>query len=724
MDILKYRYTVVSIILLLAMLVSGCRDDFPYSGGGEGDPVHIRLGVVTTEASVVSRSELSQGLDEKITSLWIAVYNINTGRRTGMTILRDPQELNPHELKSIELDALSGQSYIVGVANFEHRPAAVHRGAINDNLEHVLTDADTWDKFNNIAAFFDKEGALNIEAPLNPILMSGFYTESEHDSGDRPDEMTVVDIPSGTFTPGGAIHLRRLISHVRFNISYNTDNISNFKINYWEVINLPTNTWLSERPDTDADRNSADSHAMNENGHSNTPQMTNVTIDGAKQSFDFWMLENRRKGITPPAEYTNDNAYSWRESEYKNADGTNTGIFKSLVANPAVNDANNYATYVLIDVTMDMKVDENGTPLENNQRLVEAQYLVHLGYCEGSNARDKATDFNCRRNTKYAYNVTINNVGDLIVEAKKLGEPSPGAEGIITDISDSFYQLDAHYGQLNVYMTESNLKDFHYYILAYDLQGQKVIIDSQNRNTIPKAGSDKYQYLTWVEFRKTTDENTLAEYKPHTSGDTYYLTEMNRSRPEGWYTMFINEYTYEDETKDGNESGSTNWWGYVNRPDRRLWLNVDAHTGADGNTIHYKSKYAVSQRSIQTYYNLGTVKSGMGVEHDNESLGLNLRNNYRYSSDGNHESARYNLAEYLTSPSSVPSSFTWQDNSVSWSTFLDLASMQSINNVDNQNIVMDARTVALPKIRNSRNGNNKGNSYNLASYDPDRTDNP
>ena len=40
--------------------------------------------------------------------------------------------------------------------------------------------------------------------------MSGFYTESEHDSGDRPDEMTVVDIPSGTFTPGGAIHLRRL----------------------------------------------------------------------------------------------------------------------------------------------------------------------------------------------------------------------------------------------------------------------------------------------------------------------------------------------------------------------------------------------------------------------------------------------------------------------------------------------------------------------------------
>ena len=51
-------------------------------------------------------------------------------------------------MESVKIDALTGRSYIVAVANFEGRSA--HNGTEVVSLEQALSDADTWEKFNNL----------------------------------------------------------------------------------------------------------------------------------------------------------------------------------------------------------------------------------------------------------------------------------------------------------------------------------------------------------------------------------------------------------------------------------------------------------------------------------------------------------------------------------------------------------------------------------------------
>ena len=85
--------------------------------------------------------------------------------------------------------------------------------------------------------------------------------------------------------------------------------------------------------------------------------------------------------------------------------------------------------------------------------------------------------------------------------------------------------------------------------------------------------------------------------------------------------MFINEYVYEDSEKAvaGNESDSRNWKGYVNRRPRRMWLIVKSEVSPDNESVYFESKYAVSQKSIQCYYNVNAadLKSALGIEHEN-----------------------------------------------------------------------------------------------------------
>lgn len=717
--------------ILCAAGLWSCSDELDSPFGAEveeGLPTLVTVPVESADMVIVSRGELDEGLDKKITSLWIGVYNANSGERTGSAIIHNSEMVEFHERKSITLEAMSGPSYIVGVANVEYRRGSIDGTNYDSTLEEALAGADTFDKFREMTVAFGRSGEISIEAPLNPLVSGGFYTETEDTEGELTEPLAVTLKP-GIEKLSGAIHLRPIYSQVKFKLSYNTTNISKMQIDSWQVVNLPTSCWLAERSDGSENLNSPDSRPVNGKSYSNSELMTDVTNTGGTLGFDFWMLENRRTGRTPSSDYNNDNAYKWREKEYKNADGSNSGKYMSLVASADDDSPENMATYVVFNVTMEMSRDENGKPLNSTSRTVEAAYVVHLGYCEGGSNLEKAVDFSCRRNSKYTYNVKINNINDLMVEANREGEVTPGVEGVITDITDTFWELDAHYSCVNVNFTADNLRNFQYYIDAYDLNGARVIIDSRNKSTVPASGSNNYRYLSWVEFRKTTGENVIAQYKPASDAGTYRLDEMNGSRTAGWYTMFVNEYVYED---DSNESSPQNWHGYVNRPDRRLWLNVDVKVSDDGQTRYSTSKYAISQQSIQTYYAANATESGLGVEHENESFGLNLRNNFRWSSDGDKTSGRKNLTDYLLNVYNSGLGWwewesqlsAWTNDRIDWSDHLNLTSFQTVNAVNNQNYNIPAHTVYLPAIVQNSNGNDKGTTYNRTEYDPDKTSNP
>lgn len=743
----RRRLAMMLFTVMAAVFLGACTDDNDIPSGApqpEGLPAEITLGIDTGEFGQISRADMTPGLDKRVTSLWVAVYNVASGARTGMFVFKDLDESLNHDLRDIKLSTLSGKSYVVAVANYDMRFGFTPGSESPVPLEEALADADTWTKYRSIGVSFDKEFNVNIEAPINALLMSGFYTDSKHTGGSRPS-FDVLDIKPGMSRPSGAIHLRRLISQVKFRISYNAKNIKSFTLKSWQVCNLPSATFMHEREDSEELRNVTDIMSADANPFSNSILMSNHGVDGSTYTFDFWQLENRRTGLPPADTYTDDDVYTYREKEFKNADGSNTGKYMSLVDGPDSDDLNNMAGYVRFDVSMEMSVDENGDKIGDDlvTRLVETSYIVHLGYCEGDKPMQKATDFNCRRNTRYTYNVTINNVGDLIVETVK-DEKNPAVEGVVSDITGQYYSVDAHYSAVNINLTASDINNFQYYIIAYDLQGSEVVINSLKPATVPAEGTDRFKYLSWIELRPTKSRTVLADYKPrkgkNSDGETYLLSEIADKKPDaGWYTVFVNEYVYEEgKYADGNESGSTAWHGYVNRPERRAWLNVTGNVSDDGVSIHYVSKYAVAQKSIQTYYQLGSP-SGLGVEHTNESLGLNLRNGfnpYINTSGGtnsttttpgrNRLSGRYNLAQYLVG--STGSSLSWRDDRILWSKFISASKPQTVNAVNNQGIKLDARTassnpVPLPMIV----ARNNGNEYNISSftgYDPDRTSSP
>ena len=700
---------------VMALLPSACTDDTLLSDiqCPEGEPATLTIAVDLGDMTTATRGEMQDGLDRRVTDIWVAVYNVATGQRTGEFVIECNDNDSEHTLREISMKTLSGMSYIVGVANCRNRYGSVDDSGRLIPLPDALAAADTWEKYCSLAAAFDAQGNAFIDTPLNPLVMSGTFTSELHTDGSMTRNEPVAVTP-GMAKPAGALHLRRLISQVKFNVSYNTTNIKQFTIKSWQVVNLPNQAWMLERADGAADANAPDSRKAGKKPYSSTELLHDLVTDGNTYSFDFWQLENKRTGLTPPA--TMANPYLYREKEFKDDAGRNTGVFSSLVASADSSDPNNNATYVAIDVEMQMAVDENGKPVDQagiHMRRVETRYYIHLGYVEGSGVA-KARDFNCRRNSKYTYNVTINNVDDVLVEARNDNERNPGVEGVVSDVLNDHFEVDAHYSCSNIYLSKSELDNFEYLVVAYDLDGAEVRLDSHDFSTVP---ADKKMYMEWVELRPTTGQNVLAVYRPrtgaHADGKTYLLSDLkDRSDLKaGWYTMFINEYVYETSA-DGNESNSRNWHGYVNRPDRQAWLYVLTQTSPDGESKYYKSKYAVSQKSIQTYYKTSSP-SGLGLEHINESYGLNLRNSYNTAGTGNKQSGRYNLAYYLAGNTSWASnSFTWRDNRRPWSTYLRTTELQKVNRINNQGISRDARTEPLPAIRTV--------SGSYSQYDADR----
>lgn len=697
----RYIYKCFVALGLFAMTATGCTDDLNCDDSvEEGLPAEITVKVSLPDMNIMSRADMAPGLDGEVNSLWVGVYSASSGELTGSTTVNNLSANPTHENpENVTIKAKTGRSYIVAVANYAGR--SVHDGERIVTFEAALENATSLDKFKALSTMFNSNGDVNPDVPLNTLLMSGHYIAGNHADGDYTTPETVLIPRTGSLS--GAIHLRRLISQVKFNVTYNQDNISDFDIVSWQVKNIPNQSWVYEQNDANplnvGDTRSINSKASYQN--SSVYTQTDQNVAEHKWSFDWWQLENKRTGLDPSETYNkNGDYYSYREVEFKD-NNLNTGKYASLVNSATSDDPNNNATFVELKVRMTMKVDEDGKTLPSGQtRIADAVYTVHLGYCEGS-GKDKAMDFNCRRNTKYTYDVTVNNVNDILVEARKLGENAPGAEGVVADVTAQYVELDAHYGVYNIYLTAEDLEDFDYMISCYDANSNLITIDSTDPTTIPAARSDNRKYLDWIEIRKPESQSgsALALYHPDNvitldEFKTAVDNATDKSTLEGWYTLFFNEYVY-DENANGNESGSTHWRDYVNKPDRQVWIRIQLDQSTDKESSHYVSKYAFSQKSIQTYYNSASG-TALGMEHTNESLGLNLRNTFNNGTVGQTEdNGRFNVAQFIAGRRNN-NNFTWATNGYAWSNFVTLASPQTVNEINNLGVVREEKTVENP----------------------------
>ena len=125
------------------------------------------------------------------------------------------------------------------------------------------------------------------------------------------------------------------------------------------------------------------------------------------------------------------------------------------------------------------------------------------------------------------------------------------------------------------------------------------------------------KYYNWIELRPTTGQDVLAQYRPRYGGDgsTFLLTDLKGGwvnmtaamrSTSGWYTVFVNEYTYEpmytgtdgyaDEQWNGT-GGRPNWMGYVNQNPRRFYIRVTQSTSPEV-TVYMPAQNMVYHSSL------------------------------------------------------------------------------------------------------------------------------
>ncbi|MCH5237507.1 MAG: hypothetical protein J1E95_06890 [Muribaculaceae bacterium] len=768
-----------SILAVVSFFLPSCVDDFSTPGNDsveEGLPATISLKVDLPDMDRATRSDMESGTDTQVNSLWLGIFSSTTGKcnYAGYVSKTLNQEHDPF-ITIEKIPTLSGGCYIVAVGNPVDNYGYDSNGNRKDLGEMLPESTEkanslnfTWDTYNQLSVSQLSPG--KIDTPVGNLVMSGIYSSSEDDSkiGDWEEaNYTPVYIEPGSSKLTGAIHLRRLISKVKFNIKASKSTKKGIKVldvtpQSYKVYNVPVISSLHEQKTSGSRTNAGDfvkipgvvydvdaslpfkANYPSSSLYSGKQYITKVMNQGSEvYTFDFWALENKRMAVKEIP--STEEGYHMREKEWKIYTGEtddndkdivkNTGIYTALCGESGEETMNNCATYVEIrcrlEYTEDGLVDLNEREHNNTaettieRRTAEAVYVVHLGGI-GSNWKD----FCHRRNHKYTYNITVVDLENILVEAESDEEVTPGAEGVVTDVTNPPFELDAHYGVFNIHLTELERKGssepsqaykegkFPFRIEVYDGNENKIIIDQFNctDESIPDY------YWTWVEFRPTVSADYLEPYKPYTGSDgkTFRLndianTEKYEPSKSGYYTVYINEYTYET---DLNEGGN-NWVDYVNKPNRMCWLQTQNALSNDQESIHIVSKYCFTQQSIQSFYDMPDDRNkemdAIGMEHTNEVWGLDLRwDNVCWDWWGQHtymtmNNGRHNTVLYWTE-------HTHQDN---WAYYMDQTKLQRISNI-NENTYQKGTILGLkegpyyvPAVAMNRHDNSDDRAYNI-----------
>jgi hypothetical protein len=657
--------------LLLSTFCSSCQDDVQYEGNTrveEGLPASISLKIKVNDLSVHSRSIADEPNAYYCDNMWVGIYSNETGKCVEHFYVTDVEDnleqsgeyyLINHDLTSannVSIYAVANVDVNTGIGDVSQY------GGSESKLLDLLNAADTYEKFQKVCVL--RPDATDVNVYATTLTMSGWYDKDGVDYGD-PTKVDAVNIAPGSNSLTGYVYLRRLISYNKFEIY--PGKYVNLTLNSWKVCNVPAGASAIES----ATGNVADGYTGSASFYNSTLTSRHFTATettnaagNTGHSFEFYQFENKHNAV-PYAGSGDDhvgidslavggNYYIEREREFKDSNNdadntvTNTGIYRSLVSDRNASDlSNNNASYVVLNASIDYYVDadnfdaETAEPIDPNSdvkkihRTASVNYTIHLGYCDGASEYAKAKDFNCRRNSRYTYTVTINGVKNVVVEAKRNGENQPGAEGWVSDEIGDFEELDAHYCEFNISLTDEQRKNLSYRITA-PYAGKKYVYSRIGGTVSMTAGMNEEQY-SWVKFYPTSGEKVLAEYcggkgkndKGEGTGlwtidEICGLTKQSPydadSDGKRWYTVFVNEYVYTFD--DDNSGAETSWHNYVNQDDRLVEFLLSTDKSADTESTYSYNMYAFAQKSIQSYYQ--GSETGIGIEHTEETYCLNM----------------------------------------------------------------------------------------------------
>ena len=584
------------VLVLTGILFFACQEDeiIKNTGVKEGIPVTVSFNLSVPEMKTTVTRGLRDEEEFQINDLYLLIFDAKGNRKEG-TRFYSSDELTPSNgnqnstttggLNNIE--TTSGLSYIFAAANTNSNQLSG-----DGNLKKKLDKVNTLEEFRNITAMLNsKTNAAQVDRTQAALVMCGAYTPNA--SGDTGTSEGECTIPEKSGALSGKILLERLDSHITFNISWGGEKskVTSFELSSWKIYNVPVKSYLLAKTE--------DAVKKNKNHYSTSIAEHKVTINEKSCSFDFYMLENRKKEKMYNGRSLG--SYAEREAEVKDDNGLNTGTYKYVEP---------FATYVEIKANMELT---STSETLTGKKIANVTYTIHLG-----GGTSDFSNFKSERNKKYIYNVEINDTEDIRVEVQKNDERRPGVEGDVVDAKTKVYTLDAHYNCFNIGLTKKDAEN-----LSFVVQTPFGSIDNKANNN-QRAGGD----YKWIRFARTSDDSTLAEYPKNGEGliDLFGLaadiqTQSGSENDTFYYTIFVDEYYY--DTPPAGANWQQPYWRYfVNKENREVILLFSPDYSNDKESSYADAQYMITQRSIQTYYssvNFNEEKNALGMEHVNET---------------------------------------------------------------------------------------------------------
>lgn len=470
----------IGLLLISAMILTfiGCKDDdwAKTIQVEEGLPIMVTMkisGIPTTDVTVNTRADDNSLSD--LTNFVIFVFHEDgslehyVSSRPNNDIEFTKKEEGVYHVK---FKTTSGNKKLIAVANTSQNPADGGFWELTNIQEDIINGRLTFDELkkeliNLRSSLYEPTDMLPIQiVSASQMMMAGWNTNVIFDQ-----QGTVSNYGEyGDASNNVAIKMDRTMARITFNIHK-----GNFVPTSYRVYNIPVQSYLTNNENKSLTSDIDNIRYI----HSASSKIGAISNDN--YTFSFYMPEN----IQAIAEDLNQTPTDQNMDLYAKRDLWNNNNIGALPENKNWKYANK-GTFVVISGIYNGKSspDETGTDVTGT-----VEYTIHLGDFSPSGSYG---NFSIERNVSYTYNVTVNGVKNIIVEATTNEEKQPGAEGDIYDNGTTVYNynLDAHYEQVYLEYNLSQIAETVKASLANSNPDEKKIKETISKHLILSIQSD------------------------------------------------------------------------------------------------------------------------------------------------------------------------------------------------------------------------------------------
>lgn len=649
------------LLMGVALLLSSCSEDIFPGGSESNEDVTISLAYSdVSPRDIVVNSRATDAEERHLDNLYIYIFDGNGNLKgyKGITSGLDQNTNNNKKATVPNIKTRSGESYIYAVANYNNSryPLTVSEGKVENgklpiNLDEEKARAGEYTfTLNDLKALNFQRNVDDQISITDAFLMSGAVN-----SGKVVNINTAGNVTSDD-TNGNAIRLSRIVSKVKFTIKKYTEDgvLRSFKLANYDIMNIAKNGTLIGSIDGNTTKKISKASGVSDI-KGLTLGVNDVDETGAEY-FEAYLPENlqdAKHDVTVQAK---------REDDSK----SDPKVFTN---------APDYGTYVVLKGKYEETKD-------GSTKTADVTYYVHLGDCSAN-----FNDYNVERNCKYTFNIIVAGVDKIIVEAQKLGNDQPGAEGVVLKYGNTGKNLtlDSHYEYMVMRFNQADIKnlkskDLGYYYQVYAL-GKKTepinVKGEANPNTQEHQKQLNGVERGWIEFAITGRGGSKSIYGSANDGRGTPCDYPGQGKTMDIETFLKKLYDNADNNSFWGNKGyidatcfvsenyysNLSWDKYVNDVNKRaFYVANNVWVSEDTRSVYAEAQYGLTQHNIQTFYDVKqagsiiaygceTINDEEGKEFTDDGIGGTSNNEYRYpyqSKGDNKWDGRANMKQDLS----------------------------------------------------------------------------